>query len=54
MGKTKTSKKNLIISGAPLSDDEFKNMIRDAEKGPFFSMQETTQIIAKWKSKYAK
>ncbi|MCE7073460.1 hypothetical protein LZG74_24325 [Dyadobacter sp. CY327] len=54
MGKIKTSKKNLVISGAPLSDEAFKDMIRDAEKGPFFSMQETTQIIAKWKSKYAK
>jgi hypothetical protein len=54
MGKTKTSKNNLTTSGAPLSDEEFKIMVKEAEKGPFFNMQETTQIIDKWKSKYAK
>ncbi|WAC10728.1 hypothetical protein [Dyadobacter pollutisoli] len=53
MGKTKTSKSNLATSGAPLSEEEFKIMIKEAEKGPFYSIQETTLIIDKWKSKYA-
>jgi hypothetical protein len=55
MNKIKISKKTtLTIPGAPLSSEEFKSMIQEAEKGPFYSMQHTTQLIDKWKTKYAK
>ncbi|QRR03035.1 hypothetical protein [Dyadobacter sandarakinus] len=54
MGKLKTSKTNLTFAGNALSEEKFKNMIREVEKGPFVNMQEMAKTIDKWKSKYAK
>ena len=54
MGKTKSSKENLVTPGVPLSEEEFVRVVKEAEKGPFYTTQETAQMIAHWKLKYAK
>ena len=54
MSKLKSSKTSLAVPGAQLSEEEFKSMIKEAEKGTFYTMQQTIQLIDKWKQKYAK
>ncbi|WP_439555606.1 hypothetical protein [Dyadobacter sp.] len=54
MGKTKTSAKNWTAPGVPLSQEEFSVMIRESEKGPFYSIDEVTKKISEWKLKYEK
>jgi len=52
MGKIKTQKVNYATPGDPMSQQEFEQMIRDAEKGPFYSVKEVKAEMAKWKAKY--
>ncbi len=48
-------KRNLAILDEPMSQVEFESLIKEAEKGPFKSMDNFTEdIIALWKKKYAK
>lgn len=54
MGKFKTSKNSLVIPGAPMSDQEFKVMIKAAKIGPFYSVQQVFERIENWKTKYLK
>jgi hypothetical protein len=53
MGKIKSQKVNYAIPGEPMSQQEFEQMIGEAEKGPFYTVKEVKTELAKWKSKYA-
>lgn len=53
-GKVKI-KRNLAIPGEPMTQQEFVGLIKEAEKGPFKSMENFTEdIISLWKKKYGK
>jgi hypothetical protein len=54
MGKVKSSKNDYVLPGEPLTQKEFERMIRDAEKGPFYSLQTLKDEISKWKAKHSK
>ena len=54
MGKTKAIKTNYAIPGDPMNQQEFQNMIKKAEKGPFYTISEVKDKLAKWKAKYSK
>ena len=48
-------KRNLAIPGEPMLQEEFVALIKEAEKGPFKSMDNFTEdILALWKKKYGK
>ena len=51
MQKVKTKKNNLAIPGEPMSEAEFHALIREAEKGPFYTLEESKKIFEKWKKK---
>lgn len=52
--KVKT-KENLAIPGEPMSQEEFVALIKEAEKGPFKTMDNFVEDIkALWKQKYGK
>jgi len=46
--KTK-SKRNLAIPGDPMSKEEFVALIKEAEKGPFYSLEELIIKMDAWK-----
>ncbi len=49
------SKRNLAIPGDPMSQEEFFALIKDAEKGPFKTLDNFVEDIkAQWKKKYGK
>jgi hypothetical protein len=54
MGKVKSSKINYAIPGSPMDQREFEQMIREAEKEPFYTVKEVKAEMAKWKAKYSK
>lgn len=54
MGKIKSSKTNYSIPGPAMSQKEFDEMIREAQKGPFYSVPLLKEEIAKWKAKHSK
>lgn len=41
--------KNWALPGEPLSKDEFKKDIKDVEKGPFYSIEESKKMISEWR-----
>lgn len=48
-------KRNLAIPGESMSQEEFVGLIKEAEKGPFKTMDNFTEdILALWKKKYGK
>jgi len=51
--KTKTLKIKEIdkwaIPGEPLTVDEFKAGIKEAQKGPFFTIDESKKILQEWR-----
>jgi hypothetical protein len=50
--KTKTKKStesNWAISSDPISIDEFVKGIKKAEKGPFYTLEESKQILEQWR-----
>jgi hypothetical protein len=51
--KTKTIKSketsHWALPGDPLSVDEFKAGIKEAEKGPFYTIEESKKIIEEWR-----
>jgi len=53
MGKIKTQKVNYAIPGDPMTQQQFEQMISDAEKGPFYTVEEVKAEMAKWKAKYS-
>jgi len=54
MGKIKSAKINYAIPGDPISQQEFEQMIKKAEKGHFHGMDAVKAELAKWKAKYSK
>jgi hypothetical protein len=54
MGKTKSDKVNYAIPGDAINQQEFEQMIKKAEKGPFHSIDTLKANLAKWKAKYSK
>jgi hypothetical protein len=54
MGKIKSDKINYAIPGDPISQQEFEQIIKKAEKGPFHSIDTLKANLAKWKAKYSK
>jgi len=53
--ETKTIKgkepRNWAIPGDPITLEEFKAGIKDAEKGPFYTISEAKKIIDEWRRK---
>jgi hypothetical protein len=53
--KTKTIKTketgSWALPGDPLTLDEFKAGIKEAEKGPFYTIEESKKMIAEWRKK---
>ena len=45
----KESKKNWAVSGEPPSQSEFLKGIKEAEKGPFYSITESKKMLEKWR-----
>jgi hypothetical protein len=45
---TKRDPKNWILPGNILSQDEFVDGIRKAEKGPFYTIQESMEHFEQW------
>ena len=52
--KTKTIKNkvtdNWALPGDPLTSEELKAGIKEAEKGPFYTIEESRKIIKEWRS----
>lgn len=46
---TKTNKNNWAIPGEPITIDEFKVGIKEAEKGPFMTLEELKKAVEEWK-----
>jgi hypothetical protein len=43
--------KSLAVDSSPLSMDELKKGIADAEKGPFYNPEQSKKLIASWRKK---
>jgi len=54
MSKVKSSKTNYALPGQEMSQKEFEQMVREAEKGPFHSVQTLKEEISRWKVKHSK
>lgn len=46
---TKTKGTNWALPGEPISIDEFKAGIKEAEKGPFMTLDELKKSVEEWK-----
>jgi len=42
-------KRNLAIPGEPMSQGEFVDLIKEAEKGPFYTLEEIQTKMEVWK-----
>jgi hypothetical protein len=51
--KVKT-KRNLAIPGEPMSQEEFTSLIKEAEKGPFYTYEEIVEKMSLWKKSLKK
>ncbi|MFW5657387.1 MAG: hypothetical protein ACOC0C_07185, partial [Bacteroidota bacterium] len=49
--KHKINKKKWAVPGNDLSLTEFKKGIKNAEKGPFYTIEEAQQLISEWRKK---
>ena len=45
----KVVNKNWALPGGVLSIQEFEKGIKDAEKGPFYTIEESKKMIAQWR-----
>ena len=45
----KTESKNWGLPGEPLIGQEFQKGIKNAEKGSFYTIEESKKMIAKWR-----
>lgn len=48
---TKTKETSWALSGEPLSVEEFKAGIEEAEKGPFYTVEESKKMLEEWRKK---
>ena len=54
MSVVKHKKSSLVFpSATPMSSEEFIKMIKEAEKGPFYTTAEVKQALKKWSKKYS-
>ncbi|HMP99497.1 MAG TPA: hypothetical protein PKC24_06915 [Cyclobacteriaceae bacterium] len=44
-----TRKENWTSPGKSLSPEEFKKGIKEAEKGPFYTTEDSKKIVSTWK-----
>lgn len=55
--KTKTIKNketdNWALPGDPITAEDFKAGIKEAEKGPFYTIEESKKILKEWRSQKA-
>jgi hypothetical protein len=42
---------NWALPGDPIPLDEFKAGIKEAEKGPFYTIEESKKILEQWRKK---
>lgn len=55
MHTIKHKKTNLVFpSDAPMSNEELVKVVKDAEKGPFYTPAEAKQALKKWSKKYSR
>jgi hypothetical protein len=54
MKTQKENSKNLAIPGKPMSQEEFAALIKEAEKGPFFTLEESKKHFEEWRKKISK
>lgn len=47
----KSKEKSWALPGEPISLDEFKAGIKEAEKGPFYTIEESKKILEEWRKK---
>ncbi len=47
----KTKETRWALPGEPISIDEFKAGIKEAEKGPFYTIEESKKILTEWRKK---
>lgn len=43
--------KSMAIEGGPIAIDELKKSIAKAEKGPFYTLEQSKKLIASWRKK---
>ncbi len=54
MEKQKTQQLSSVPPFArPLTDDELRKRVKEAEKGPFYTSDEVKEMLKKWKRKRA-
>ena len=54
MAAIKHKKADLVFpSGLPMSNEELVKVVKEAEKGPFYTSTEVKQALKKWSKKYA-
>lgn len=46
-----TSPENYSRPGKPLKKEAFEAMVKEAEKGPFYSLEESKKKFQKWREK---
>ena len=49
MKTSKSNKNNWAIPGEPIGIEEFKAGIKEAEKGPFMTLEELKKAVEEWK-----
>ena len=54
MGKIKSVKINYALPGEAMDQQEFEQMIKKAESGPFYTIKAVKIELGKWKAKYSK
>jgi hypothetical protein len=54
MSKIKSAKINFAFPGDAMDQQEFEQMIKKAENGPFHTIKKVKNELAKWKAKYSK
>lgn len=47
-------KRNLALPGEPMSHEEFMSLIKEAEKGPFYTLEEVITKMNEWKKSLKK
>jgi hypothetical protein len=53
MKTQKENAKNLATPGKPMSEEAFNTLIKEAEKGPFLSLEESKKHFKEWGISYS-
>ncbi|WP_395076022.1 hypothetical protein [Flavobacterium sp.] len=54
MKTKKQPSKNLATPGKPMSQEAFLGLIKEAEKGPFYTLEESKKHFEEWRNKISK